>query len=49
MNLRDTVKAAMLLHPSINNSVVSVYYHLFTSNGTGYQWNSDGELKAEEG
>lgn len=43
MNLRDTVRNALLKHPSIFENALTVYNHLFCVLGNGYEW-LDGEL-----
>lgn len=38
------IKAMMLNYPTLFRSRLSALQHLFMSNGTGYEWNSEGEL-----
>lgn len=43
MTLQETVRNAILKHPSIFNNALTVYNHLFCVIGNGYEW-VDGEL-----
>lgn len=43
MTFKDTIKSMIIMHPLIFPTKLSVYDHLFLTNGNGYRW-ENGEL-----
>lgn len=43
MTIKDTIKSMIIMHPLIFPTKLSVYNHLFLTNGNGYRW-ENGEL-----
>lgn len=43
MTFKDTIKSMIIMHPRLFPTKLSVYNHLFLTNGNGYRW-ENGEL-----
>ena len=38
MTIKDTIKSMIIMHPRLFPTKLSVYNHLFLTNGNGYRW-----------
>ena len=47
MTFKDTIKSIIIMHPRLFPTKLSVYNHLFLTNGNGYRW-ENGELISED-
>ena len=47
MTIKDTIKSMIIMHPRLFPTKLSVYDHLFLTNGNGYRW-KNGELISED-
>ena len=47
MTIKDTIKSMIIMHPRLFPTKLSVYDHLFLTNGNGYRW-ENGELISED-
>lgn len=47
MTFKDTIKSIIIMFPRLFSTKLSVYNHLFLTNGNGYRW-ENGELIMEE-
>lgn len=47
MTIKDTIKSMIIMHPRLFPTKLSVYNHLFLTNGNGYRW-ENGELISED-
>lgn len=47
MTFKDTIKSMIIMHPRLFPTKLSVYDHLFLTNGNGYEW-IDGELVSKD-
>ena len=47
MTIKDTIKSIIIMFPRLYSTKLSVYNHLFLTNGNGYRW-ENGELISED-
>ena len=47
MTIKDTIKSIIIMFPGLYSTKLSVYNHLFLTNGNGYRW-ENGELISED-
>ena len=47
MTVKDTIKSMIIMYPRLFPTKLSVYDHLFLTNGNGYRW-ENGELISED-
>ena len=47
MTIKDTIKSMIITYPRIFPTKLSIYNHLFLTNGNGYEW-IDGELVSKD-
>lgn len=48
MTVKDTIKSMITMHPRLFSTKLSVYNHLFLTNGNGFRW-ENGELISKNG
>ena len=47
MTVKDTIKSMITMHPRLFSTKLSVYDHLFLTNGNGYKW-ENGQLISKD-